>query len=74
MSDAIVPHLFTWIVPLMGGDGNVRFWHHASMWVFSVFTVFHVYLVFYHEYVEGRGDISSMLGGWKFQKDVDIHR
>jgi Ni/Fe-hydrogenase 1 B-type cytochrome subunit len=25
-----------------------------------------VYLVFYHDYVEGRGEISSMGGGWKF--------
>jgi Ni/Fe-hydrogenase 1 B-type cytochrome subunit len=28
--------------------------------------VIHVYLVFYHDYVEGRGVISSMAGGWKF--------
>jgi Ni/Fe-hydrogenase 1 B-type cytochrome subunit len=26
----------------------------------------HVYLVFYHDYVEGRGIISSMTSGWKF--------
>ena len=74
MSEAFLPQLFTWIVPLMGGDANVRAWHHAAMWAFSVFTVIHVYLVFYHDYVEGRGDMSSMLGGWKFEKDSELNR
>lgn len=66
MSDAWLPHLFAWIVPLMGGDFAVRQWHHAATWFFVVFAMVHVYLVFYHDYVEGRGVISSMAGGWKF--------
>lgn len=66
MSKSWFPQLFAWIVPLMGGDFAVRQWHHAMMWVFIVFSVIHVYLVFYHDYVEGRGGTSSMVGGWKF--------
>jgi Ni/Fe-hydrogenase 1 B-type cytochrome subunit len=66
MSNAWLPHLFSWIVPMMGGDFAVRQWHHAMMWVFIIFSIIHVYLVFYHDYVEGRGTISSMAGGWKF--------
>jgi len=66
MSKSWFPQLFAWIVPLMGGDFAVRQWHHAMMWVFVVFTIVHVYLVFYHDYVEGRGVTSSMVGGWKF--------
>lgn len=66
MSEAWLPHLFAWIVPLMGGDFMVRQVHHALMWFFIVFALVHVYLVFYHDYVEGRGIISSMGGGWKF--------
>lgn len=66
MSDSWLPHLFAWIVPLMGGDFAVRQWHHLMMWVFVIFAIIHVYLVFYHDYVEGRGTISSMAGGWKF--------
>ncbi len=66
MSDSWFPQLFAWIVPLMGGDFAVRQWHHMMMWFFIVFTVVHVYLVFYHDYVEGRGVLSSMAGGWKF--------
>jgi Ni/Fe-hydrogenase 1 B-type cytochrome subunit len=66
MSKAVLPRLFAWIVPLMGGDFAVRQWHHIMMWFFVVFSMVHVYLVFYHDYVEGRGVISSMAGGWKF--------
>jgi Ni/Fe-hydrogenase 1 B-type cytochrome subunit len=70
MSDAFLPNLFSWIVPLMGGDFAVRQWHHVMMWFFVIFSIVHVYLVFYHDYVEGRGTISSMAGGWKFiEKD-----
>jgi Ni/Fe-hydrogenase 1 B-type cytochrome subunit len=66
MSDAWLPRIFAWVVPLMGGDFAVRQWHHAFMWLFILFAIVHVYLVFYHDYVEGRGVISSMAGGWKF--------
>jgi Ni/Fe-hydrogenase 1 B-type cytochrome subunit len=66
MSRSWLPRLFAWIVPLMGGDFAVRQWHHVMMWFFVVFAMVHVYLVFYHDYVEGRGVLSSMAGGWKF--------
>ena len=66
MSNARLPKLFAWVVPLMGGDLAVRQWHHAFMWFFVLFAIVHVYLTFYHDYVEGRGVISSMAGGWKF--------
>lgn len=66
MSNSFLPHLFAWIVPLLGGDFAVRQLHHVLMWFFVIFSIIHVYLVFYHDYVEGRGVISSMAGGWKF--------
>jgi Ni/Fe-hydrogenase 1 B-type cytochrome subunit len=71
MSKSLFPQMFAWIVPLMGGDFAVRQWHHALMWFFVVFTVIHVYLVFYHDYIEGRGTTSSMVGGWKFEREDD---
>ncbi len=74
MSKSWFPQLFAWIVPLMGGDFVVRQWHHAMMWVFVVFTLVHVYLVFYHDYVEGRGITSSMVGGWKFIEKSEVQR
>jgi Ni/Fe-hydrogenase 1 B-type cytochrome subunit len=61
-----LPKLFAWVPVLFGGDIMTRQIHHWSMWFFILFAVIHVYLVFYHDYVEGRGEISSMGGGWKF--------
>ena len=66
MSDWWLPHLFGWVVPFMGGDFIVRTIHHISTWVFIVFVLIHVYLVFYHDWLEGRGEVSSMFGGYKF--------
>ena len=71
MSSSWFPQLFAWIVPLMGGDFAVRQWHHMMMWFFIVFSMIHVYLVFYHDYIEARGVISSMAGGWKFVEKKD---
>lgn len=71
MSDSFFPQLFAWIVPLMGGDMHVRQLHHILMWGFIVFAMVHVYLVFYHDYIERNGVTSSMIGGWKFiEEDV----
>jgi Ni/Fe-hydrogenase 1 B-type cytochrome subunit len=69
MSSSLLPRMFAWVVPLMGGDITVRQWHHLSLWFFVVFTIIHVYLVFYHDFVEGRGTTSSMFGGWKFERE-----
>jgi Ni/Fe-hydrogenase 1 B-type cytochrome subunit len=66
MSDWWFPQLFSWVPYLFGGDIIMRQVHHWAMWFFILFSVIHVYLVFYHDYVEGRGEISSMGGGWKF--------
>ncbi len=67
MSTWWLPKFFGWVPALFGGsEFTVRNWHHAMMWFFIVFTIIHVYLVFYHDYVEGRGELSSISGGWKF--------
>ena len=69
MSSMTFSRMFAWVVPLMGGDFAVRQWHHMGMWFFVIFSMVHVYLCFYHDYVEGRGVISSMAGGWKFVEE-----
>ena len=71
MSDWPLANLFAWLVPVFGGDFAVRQWHHLLMWFFPAFIIVHVYLVAYHDYVEGRGVISSMVGGWKFIERPD---
>jgi len=66
MSKAFLPKMFAWVIPLFGGDLQVRFIHHIFMWFFIIFAIVHVYLVFYHDYIERRGVTSSIIGGWKF--------
>ena len=65
-SESWFPQMFSWIIPVMSGEYHVRVWHHIMMWFYILFTMVHVYLTFYHDYVEGRGTVSSMVGGWKF--------
>jgi Ni/Fe-hydrogenase 1 B-type cytochrome subunit len=73
MSNSFLPKMFAWIVPVMGGDMAVRQIHHILMWGFILFAIVHVYLVFYHDYIERRGVTSSMIGGWKFiEEDVIV--
>jgi Ni/Fe-hydrogenase 1 B-type cytochrome subunit len=62
------PQLFEWFKVVMGGDINTRILHHVVMWLMIIFTVVHVYLVLFHDWLEGRGIISSMFGGYKFIK------
>ena len=69
MSSSWFPQLSRWVVPLLGGDANVRHWHHTMLWFYVMFVMVHMYLVFYHDYVEGRGTTSSMVGGWKFERE-----
>jgi Ni/Fe-hydrogenase 1 B-type cytochrome subunit len=73
MSKSFLPKLFAWVVPFLGGDMHVRQLHHILMWGFILFALVHIYLVFYHDYIERRGVTSSMIGGWKFiEEDVMV--
>lgn len=66
MSTSWMAGLFGWVSPLLGGDLLVRQIHHVLTWVFILFTGIHVYIVLYHDRVEGRGFASAIIGGWKF--------
>jgi len=68
-SGSVAGKAFAWVTPLMGSEQTVRQWHHGMLWFYLLFTLVHVYLVFYHDYIEGRGTTSSMVGGWKFEKE-----
>ena len=74
MSSWWLPDLFSWVIPFFGGDFMVRTIHHISMWIFILFTIVHVYLVFYHDWLEGRGEVSSMFGGFKFVREKRVKK
>lgn len=65
-SSWFLPHLFEWVTALMGSEATVRYIHHLITWFIIAFAVIHMYLVFFHDYVEGRGESSSMISGFKF--------
>jgi len=69
-----LPKLFSWVTPLLGGDFLVRTIHHITMWGFILFSLVHIYLVFYHDWLEGRGEVSSMFGGYKFVREKRIKK
>ena len=71
-SHAWFPRLFTWVTPLFGSEQNLRVFHYDAMWLFILFILIHVYLTFYHDYVEGHGVTSSIIGGWKFMEKHKI--
>jgi Ni/Fe-hydrogenase 1 B-type cytochrome subunit len=61
------PKMFEWVTVLFGGDElKVRMIHHVTMWFFILFIIVHVYLVFFHDWLEGRGETSAMVSGYKF--------
>lgn len=66
MSDSFFTQLFAWMLPLFGSEQNLRIFHYAVTWAFGIFALIHVYLVMYHDYVEGHGVLTSIIGGWKF--------
>ncbi len=74
MSPSWFPQLFAWIPSVLGGDIATRQIHHILMWFFVLFAIVHVYLVFYHDYIEKNGVTSSMIGGWKFQDKDKVER
>jgi Ni/Fe-hydrogenase 1 B-type cytochrome subunit len=61
-----LPHMFEWVTSLFGGEYVVRYVHHFTTWLVIVFSIIHMYLVFFHDYIEGRGESSAMISGFKF--------
>ena len=74
MSHAFIPSLFAWVPSILGGDLATRNLHHIFMWFFILFSLVHVYLVFYHDYIERNGVTLSMIGGWKFYDKDKVER
>ena len=61
-----LPKMFAWVPEFLGGDMNTRVLHHLTMWAFILFALVHVYLVLFHDWLEGRGESSAMISGYKF--------
>ena len=66
MSQAWPARSFSWVMPLFGSEQTLRSFHYAANWLFILFTIVHVYMVFYTDYVDGHGGLSGIISGWKF--------
>ncbi len=70
--DSVFYHLFHWVVPLLGGNQDVRFVHHIVTWAFLIFIPLHVYLALRSDVMEQEGTMSSIFSGGRFVK-ADHH-
>ena len=61
-----LPKMFKWVVPALGGDFAARSIHHITMWLIWFIIAIHIYLVLFHDWLEARGETSSMFSGFKF--------
>lgn len=61
------PKIFAWVTYLFTTDEFlIRRIHHIVMWGFILFIAVHFYLVLFHDWLEGRGESSAMVSGYKF--------
>ncbi len=67
-SEWFLPKLFKWATALAGNESNLRYIHHIITWLVIIFSIIHMYLVFFHDYLEARGESSSMISGFKFAR------
>ena len=58
-------HLTGWMIPLFGGEANLRMLHRLAMWGLIAFTIHHISFVIYLEVLREKGLLSSMVSGLK---------
>lgn len=73
MSTWWFPQMFAWVPGFMGGDFAARTLHHVVMWGIWFIIIIHIYLVLFHDWLEGRGETSAMLSGFKFVRKERVN-
>jgi Ni/Fe-hydrogenase 1 B-type cytochrome subunit len=58
----------SWVMPLFGYSQNVHTLHHLGMWYLIVFTIAHLYMVVREDICSGETVISTMINGWRVEK------
>lgn len=58
--------LFGWINNLFGDEYVVHIVHHYVAWLIVLFAIVHVYMAFRADFMDGEGEVSSMVSGKKF--------
>ncbi len=67
--------LFGWLVPLFGGEYQVRNIHHLVTWFFIMFIIIHLYLAFRQDILDDDSSVSSIITGYKYElpSTIDHH-
>lgn len=63
---------FGWIIVLVGGSFQLHMWHHLFAYGFLVFTILHLYIIFYDGQIYKNGLTTSMVSGVKFYQEGDL--
>lgn len=61
--------LFGGVLVALGGSFQTHMWHHLIAWGFLVFTILHLYIVFYDGEQYKNGLVASIVSGVKFYRD-----
>lgn len=64
--------LFSWVIPAMGSESQVRMTHHLLAWGYVVFLLGHLYMVFRQDILDDDSTVSSMINGHKFELASEI--
>ena len=70
--EGIFGRLTGWVIMLAGGSFQVHMWHHLFAWLFVVWSLLHIYIVFYDGQQHKNGLITSMITGEKFYQEGDL--
>lgn len=60
--------LFFPFINMLGGYPDIRIIHHFMTWFFIIFFIAHVYMAIAHDIGNKDGTISSIFGGYKYEK------
>jgi Ni/Fe-hydrogenase 1 B-type cytochrome subunit len=61
-----------WCILIVGGSFQLHMWHHLMAWGFVVFTILHIYIIFYDGQQYKNGLVTSMVSGYKFYQEGDF--
>jgi Ni/Fe-hydrogenase 1 B-type cytochrome subunit len=70
--EGVLAMLTGWVLTLFGGSFQVHMFHHLVAWLIIVWSILHVYIVFYDGQQHKNGLITSMITGEKFYRPGDF--
>lgn len=70
--NTIAAKIFSWIIPLLGGEYMVHLVHHYDAWAIVLFAIGHLYMVTRAEFMDAESEVSSMFAGSKMLEHIPL--